>query len=139
MNRARPHAPLAATLTLFATVALSATTVSAGEVYQWKDASGVTHYSQTPPTQGKFAARSIYHREQAAEGQTVAAAPTESKQCLTARGNIELLESGAKLQLDSDGDGKADKDLDDSARADQLRMAQTVARVNCSPSTAKSP
>ena len=55
------------------------------------------------------------------------------------RGNIELLQSGAKLQLDSDGDGKADKDLDDSARAEQLRIAQTVARVNCSPSTAKAP
>ena len=112
----------------------------AGEVYQWKDANGVTHYSQTPPPQGKFAARSIYHREQAAEGQPVAdAAPTESKQCLTARGNIELLQSGAKLQLDSDGDGKPDKDLDDSARSEQLRIAQTVARVNCSPSTAKAP
>lgn len=138
MNRARLIAPLTA---LVATLALSAApTAFAGEVYQWKDANGVTHYSQTPPPQGKFAARSIYHREQAAEGQpTAQAAPTESKQCLTARGNIELLQSGAKLQLDSDGDGKADKDLDDSARAEQLRIAQTVARVNCSPTTAKAP
>lgn len=138
MTRLRRIAPLAA---LVATLALGAApTVFAGEVYQWKDANGVTHYSQTPPPQGKFAARSIYHREQAADGQPVAApASTESKQCTTARGNIELLQSGAKLQLDSDGDGKADKDLDDSARAEQLRIAQTVARVNCSPSTAKAP
>ncbi len=138
MNRALLIAPLSV---LVATLALSAApTVFAGEVYQWKDANGVTHYSQTPPQQGKFAARSIYHREQAAEGQPATeAASTESKQCLTARGNIELLQSGAKLQLDSDGDGKADKDLDDSARAEQLRIAQTVARVNCSPSTAKAP
>lgn len=138
MTRAHLIAPLTA---LVATLALSAApTVFAGEVYQWKDANGVTHYSQTPPPQGKFAARSIYHREQATDGQPATeAAPTESKQCLTARGNIELLQSGAKLQLDSDGDGKADKDLDDSARAEQLRIAQTVARVNCSPSTAKAP
>lgn len=138
MTRAHLIAPLTA---LVAALALSAApTVFAGEVYQWKDANGVTHYSQTPPTQGKFAARSIYHREQAAEGQPATeAAPTESKQCITARGNIELLQSGAKLQLDSDGDGKADKDLDDSARAEQLRIAQTVARVNCSSSTAKAP
>ena len=119
---------------------LVSATATAGPLYKWKDANGVTQYSQTPPPQGKFAARSIYHREQAAEGQPVAdAAPTESKQCLTARGNIELLQSGAKLQLDSDGDGKPDKDLDDSARSEQLRIAQTVARVNCSPSTAKAP
>ncbi len=138
MTRVRRIAPLAA---LLATLTLTgAATVSASEVYQWKDANGVTHYSQTPPPQGKFAARSIYHREQAAEGQPATeAAPTESKQCLTARGNIELLQSGAKLQLDSDGDGKADTDLDDSARSEQLRIAQTVARVNCSPSTAKAP
>ena len=128
---------------LLATAVLALGTAPAAfadELYQWKDANGVTHYSQTPPPQGKFAARSIYHREQAAEGQPVEAAPTESRQCITARGNIELLQSGTKLQLDSDGDGKADKDLDDSARAEQLRIAQTVARVNCSPtSTAKAP
>lgn len=138
MNRALLIAPLTV---LAAALALGAAPAAfAGEVYQWKDANGVTHYSQTPPSQGKFAARSIYHREQAAEGQPVEAAPTESRQCITARGNIELLQSGTKLQLDSDGDGKADKDLDDSARAEQLRIAQTVARVNCSPtSTAKAP
>ena len=138
MNRALLIAPLTV---LAAALALGAAPAAfAGEVYQWKDANGVTHYSQTPPPQGKFAARSIYHREQAAEGQPVEAAPTESRQCITARGNIELLQSGTKLQLDSDGDGKADKDLDDSARAEQLRIAQTVARVNCSPtSTAKAP
>ena len=49
MTRARLIAPLTA---LVATLALSAApTVFAGEVYQWKDANGVTHYSQTPPAQ----------------------------------------------------------------------------------------
>jgi Domain of unknown function (DUF4124) len=137
MNRALRIAPLtilAAVLTLCAAPA-----AFAGEVYQWKDANGVTHYSQTPPPQGKYAARSIYHREPVADNQAAPAAPAESQQCLTARGNIELLQSGAKLRLDSDGDGKADKDLDDSERAEQLRIAQTVARVNCSRSTAKAP
>lgn len=137
MNRALLIAPFTA---LVALLAIGAAPVAlAGEVYQWKDANGVTHYSQTPPPQGKYAARSIYHREQAAEGEPAEAAPTESRQCTIARGNIELLQSGAKLQLDSNNDGKADKDLDDSARAEQLRIAQTVARVNCSPTTAKAP
>ncbi len=115
------------------------TTVSAGEVYQWKDAKGVTHYSQTPPAQGKFQARSIYQRQPAVDGQTVAATPTESPQCTTARNNIDLIQSGAKLKMDSDGDGKPDRDLSDTDREKQLQIAQTVARVNCNASTAKAP
>jgi Domain of unknown function (DUF4124) len=112
----------------------------AGEVYQWKDANGVSHYSQTPPAQGKFQARSIYHRERATDEQaTATGTPAESPQCTTARKNIDLLMSGAKLQMDSDGDGKADRDLSDSDREKQLQIAQTVSRVNCSPSTAKAP
>lgn len=113
---------------------------ASGEVYQWKDANGVTHYSQTPPPQGKFQARSIYHRERVTDSLTTASADTsESPQCSTARKNIELLQSGAKLKMDSDGDGKADRDLSDSDRDKQLQIAQTVSRVNCSPSTAKAP
>ncbi|MEQ1513693.1 MAG: DUF4124 domain-containing protein [Lysobacteraceae bacterium] len=112
----------------------------AGEVYQWKDANGVNHYSQTPPQQGKFQARSIYHRERATDSQATATdASGESPQCTTARKNIDLLMSGAKLQMDSDGDGKPDRDLSDSDREKQLQIAQTVSRVNCSPSTAKAP
>ncbi len=134
MNRPLRIALIASALALGAAPA-----VFAGEVYQWKDANGVTHYSQTPPPQGKFQARSIYQRQPAAPGQTVAAAPTESPQCTTARKNIELLMSGAKLQMDSDGDGKPDRDLTDSDRDKQLQIAQTVSRVNCAPGTAKAP
>ena len=106
-------------------------------VYQWKDANGVTHYSQTPPPQGKFQSRSIYHREPAADGQPAAAGESvESPQCVTARKNIDLLMSGAKLQMDSDGDGKPDRDLSDTDREKQLQIAQTVSRVNCTPGTA---
>lgn len=112
----------------------------AGEVYQWKDANGVTHYSQTPPKQGKYETRSIYHRQQAATDDAAAAAPAaESSQCVTARKNIELLQSGAPLRMDSDGDGKPDRDLNDSERAGQLQIAQTVVRINCGPTTAKAP
>jgi hypothetical protein len=128
---------------LLATAALAlgaAPVASADEVYQWKDANGVTHYSQTPPNQGKYQTRSIYPREPVAEtGDTPAAAPTESTQCTTARKNIELLQSGSRLQMDSDGDGKADRDLSDNEREKQLQIAQTVARVNCSSAAAKAP
>lgn len=124
----------------FAVLALAlAPAAYANEVYQWKDANGVTHYSQTPPAQGKFQARSIYQRQTEAQGQTAAAAPAESPQCATARKNIDLLQSGAKLQMDSDGDGKPDRDLSDTDRDKQLQIAQTVARVNCAPTAAPAP
>jgi len=113
-------------------VSLTAATVAmAGEVYQWKDANGITHYSQTPPKDGKYQTRSIYHRTPSTDGQPAQTAQGDSPQCTTARKNIELLQSGARLQVDSNGDGKADRDLSDNERAEQLRMAQTVARVNC--------
>ena len=138
MHRAlRPH--LIRSLIVSALALGAAPVAFAGEVYQWKDANGVTHYSQTPPAQGKFVARSIYQRQPAVAGQPAAAASKESPQRITARNNIALLQSGAKLQMDTDGDGKPDRDLSDSDRDKQLQIAQTISRVNCSPSTARTP
>jgi hypothetical protein len=134
MHRALRSALTASVLTL-----CLAPAAFAGEVYQWKDANGVTHYSQTPPSQGKYETRSIYHRAPVADGQTAQASPSESPQCTTARRNIDLLQSGKRLQVDSDGDGKADRDLSDSDRDKQLQIAQTVARVNCGTATARTP
>jgi hypothetical protein len=133
MHRALRFLPLAAALA----VALPA---AAGEVYTWKDANGVTHYSQTPPRQGKYETRSMRHREPTPDGQPAAqVAATETPQCTTARRNIELLQSGSRLQMDSDGDGKPDRDLNDGEREKQLQIAQTVARVNCTAAPAKAP
>jgi len=115
---------------LLAASALAAPAVFAGEVYQWKDANGVTHYSESPPSQGKYQQRTISHRENSASP----AQPTSnavSPQCATAQRNIELLQSGSRLQVDSNGDGQPDGDLDDADRQKQLEIAQTVARVNC--------
>jgi hypothetical protein len=124
MIRALRTALLAASL-------LAAPAVFAGDVYQWKDANGVTHYSQTPPAQGKYQMRTISHRDGSGPAQAAPAAPQQSPQCATALRNIELLQSGKQLQLDSNGDGQADHDLDDDGRQKQLDIAQTVARVNC--------
>lgn len=103
---------------------------AAGEVYQWKDASGVTHYSQTPPQGVSYKSRTIYHRPpNDANGATTTVA--ESPSCTNARKNIELLQSGMKLQMDSDGDGTPDRDLADAERQEQLEMAQLVVRTSC--------
>ncbi len=130
------HRALRSALTASVLALAIAPAAFAGEVYQWKDANGVTHYSQTPPNQGKYETRSIYHRQPVGDDPTAQAPQAESPQCITARRNIDLLQSGAKLQVDSDGDGKADRDLSDSDREKQLQVAQTVARVNCATATA---
>lgn len=105
--------------------------LAAGEVYQWKDTNGVTHYSQTPPASGTtFKSRTIYHRPPS-DAAAAAAPIAETPQCANARKNIELLESGMKLQMDSDGDGTPDRDLADEERQSQLEMAQLVLRTSC--------
>ena len=116
---------------LLAASVLAAPAAFAGDVYQWKDANGVTHYSQTPPTQGKYQMRTISQREGTAPAQAAPASQQQSPQCATALRNIELLQSGSRLQMDSNGDGQADHDLSDDDRQKQLDIAQTVARVNC--------
>ena len=114
---------------------------SAGEVYQWKDANGVTHYSQTPPPQGKFEHRYINSRAPASSGETQAASdgPQESQQCATARKNMELIGSGVALQIDSNGDGKPDRQISDAERQQQMQMNQTVLRVQCGNSASPRP
>ena len=109
---------------------------SAGDVYQWKDAHGVTQYSSTPPASGAFKVRTIHDNGQAgAQVDTAAEAgkPLESGNCTTARNNVVLLQSKSPLQVDSDGDGKPDKALADDDRANQLQLALASVKVNCAP------
>ena len=55
-------------------LAVAAPPLTAGEVYSWKDARGVTHYSQTPPPAGtRFEVRGI--RNDAPATPAPAAAP----------------------------------------------------------------
>ena len=90
------------------TVALLACGVaSAGDVYQWKDAKGVTHYSDAPPPKGQYQARDIHHRDGAATATTAADKPTTaaSANCTLARTNLERLQAGGDIGQDADGDG----------------------------------
>lgn len=105
-----------------------AAAAQAGDVYKWKDASGVTHYSQTPPPKGSAEYRMYLYakREQAKAGESPA-----DTQCATARSNVSLLESGRPLRRDTNGDGKPDADLNEKDRAQQLELARMVLRANC--------
>ncbi len=120
-------------LSLLLTVGAAA---SADELYQWKDANGVTHYSQTPPPSGSYSSRTESSRDAAlppadATAETTPESPAESPQCTAARSNIALLESQTPVQQDLDGDGEPDKTLDDTERANQLELARALLKANC--------
>ena len=118
----------------------------ASEVYEWRDASGTVHYSQTPPPKGAYQARRITTSGSAAPAAgaaaatpaaTTAAAPASdrgaSAECVRARGNVAALQSKAPVQQDTDGDGKPDTVLDDAQRASQLNLAQAAVQAYCTP------
>ncbi|WP_058833731.1 DUF4124 domain-containing protein [Luteimonas abyssi] len=113
----------------------------AQEIYQWKDANGVTHFSETPPASGAYSQRRITQHSVTppaaapAVSTTATAAPARPQenpratQCQTARANIDALTSDAQVQQD-DGSGTP-RVLSDSERAAQLDFAQAAARAYC--------
>lgn len=135
------------TLLLLAT-AIAASTVllpaRAGDVYQWKDANGVVHYSQSPPASGAYVHRVIRDSGSDIAAATPAATPqpanppaataagnAQDAQCARARQNTTTLQGSAPVTMDSDGDGKPDKTLTDAERVDQLALAQATVKANC--------
>lgn len=105
---------------------------NASEIYQWTDARGVTHYSESPPPAGTaFQTRRI--TDSGASTQAVDPAPTQAEeaadpQCATARSNIEVLQGEGPVHQE-DGDGTRELDADE--RANQLELAQAAVRAYC--------
>ena len=121
MNRALPRSAwLAAGLLLLAPAAFAA------QVYQWKDAQGVTHYTDQPP-----ANQTHTTRQTAAPKPTPAAAPAVNANCTNARGNLETLQGKADVGVDEDGDGKPDRMLSDAERAARVKLAETQIDTYC--------
>ena len=112
--------------------ACACATVVAGDIYQWKDAKGVTHYGSVPPATGAYKVRTLNGTDPAPP---VAAKSAENPACAIARKNVELLQGKAAIQVDSDGDGKPDKTLTDADRTNQMALAQSTLKVNCAQAT----
>jgi hypothetical protein len=107
----------------------------AGEVYQWKDANGVTHYSQTPPPQGQYRQRQITHAGTTAPQASSQPDPSHEKpQCATARANLEVLESGQPVQ-ELGEDGKPGRVLNEAEHNRQLELANAAVRAYCQPAS----
>ncbi len=111
---------------------LAATPAVAGEVYKWKDAKGVTHYSDAPPASGRFENREIRHRPgMPAAAQARSEAPAANARCTEARTMLSQLQSGQPVGIDADGDGKADSVLNDTEKAAQGRVAEAAIAAHC--------
>ena len=110
---------------------LASATASAGTVYKWKDANGVTQYSEKPPTGQKYEARQVENLDPVPRA--TAAAPAENKACTDARGNLTLLNGPGKVMQDADGDGTADTALTDEQRSAQKTLAEAAIQAYCTP------
>lgn len=104
-------------------------TAGATEVYKWKDAKGVTHYSDAPPPSAKVTRSTV--KASTPKAVAVATAPAEDPQCVTARNNLGLLKGKGPVGMDSNKDGKPDAAMDDAERARQASLAQAGVDVYC--------
>ena len=111
---------------------------SAGDVYQWKDAKGVTHYSDAPPPKGQYQARDVRHRDDEAPAASANPAPVTHKNCAVAKTNLDRLKTGGDIGLDANGDGKPDAPLSDFQRKKLTELAEANIRTYCKQAPATS-
>lgn len=106
----------------------------AQEVYKWKDAKGVTHYSERPPAKGAYSSQATI-RDPASPAPAAASngdAPADSR-CTSARNALSSLLGKNPPQADTDNDGKPDRALTDAERSSQVELNRsTLKAYNCS-------
>lgn len=112
---------------------LASATANAATVYKWKDANGVTQYSEKPPAGQKFETRQVQGRDPVARTEAPAAAPTEPAACTTARSNLTVLAGQGAVMQDTNGDGKADTALTPEQREAQKGLAEAAIKAYCTP------
>ena len=111
---------------------LASANAVAGPVYKWKDAKGVTQYSETPPAGAKYETREQARGTQPAAPAAAEPAPVP-EQCSTARANVTLLAGTGPVMQDTDGDGKADTALTPEQRSAQKGLAEAAIKAYCPP------
>jgi Tfp pilus assembly protein PilV len=140
------------TIFFLALMATSTAFAASGQVYKWTDAQGVVHYSDAPPpttqsnvqtvrvtggdrphdvaasTSGEQNATQPPGQNQVAQNSPPAAAD-HSKDCATARSNLELLQSKFQVTV-TDSSGKA-VPLDDKTRQVQIADMNAQIAVYC--------
>jgi len=133
-------------------------TAHAQTVYTWKDAKGVTHYSDAPPKQEKVVVRTVPVTAAPAAAPAAAAIPSAAAgaapatasaaaaaaaartaneaagqaRCSQARANLTALQGTAPVGPDADRDGKPDSTLSADDRAKQVASMQATIQRDCS-------
>ncbi|WP_411832947.1 DUF4124 domain-containing protein [Pseudoxanthomonas mexicana] len=103
----------------------------AGTVYQWKDANGVTHYSDKPPAGEKYQDRRIDNRGGTTQAAVPAGKSVENPQCTTARRNLELLQGDAPVHQTGEDGKSTGQPLDATQRANQRTLAEAAVKAYC--------
>ena len=114
---------------------LASTTAQASGIYQWKDAKGVTHYTDTPPS-GAHKVREISRANTPAAAKPAPAATAKSpnaSHCENARANLARLQGKEAIGMDGDGDGKPDRAMTDQERANQTELNSAAVKAYCAP------
>ena len=125
------HATRTVATALALLLAAAPTLAQQQRVYQWKDANGVTHYADMPPSQSHKTRDLDNNSGNAAEIATVKA--VESQPCMDARANLLRLQGGQALGIDTDGDGKSDRELSPQERSSQTELNQAAIKAYCPP------
>lgn len=103
---------------------------AAGEVYQWKDARGVTHYADSPPPNQAHKSRLITAHGSATT--TAAAKPAVvNSNCSNARSNLAILQGKGDVGMDDDHDGKPERTLTAPERANRVALAEAGIKTFC--------
>lgn len=100
-------------------------------VYQWKDANGVTQYSERPPAGRQAEMRRIGHRGAVSNEVQAAASSAAPANCVAARKNLELLSGSGPIGRDSDGDGVPDVALTAAERQAERTMSEASVKAYC--------
>jgi hypothetical protein len=123
---------------LLVSALLASPLASAQSLYQWKDAQGVSHYSDVPPPKSSLKGKQINAADTMARGgapATAQAAPVENAQCSSARLNQKILSNAAPVRQ-MGADGKPGAVLSDSERTSQRDLAEAAVKAYCTPATA---
>lgn len=119
---------------IFGFATLLALPAFAGQVYQWKDANGVTHFSDAPPPdQQRFQNRKL--KDEPGQSEQVATKPAEDPNCNTSRKNLENLRSDKPVGLDANGDGELDQEMSAEDRANQVALTEQTLKTYCTGTT----
>lgn len=137
-------------------VALVVSPLQAQTVYQWKDAKGVTHYSDSPPPKGGSVreirtpkvvpatpatpATNVAVSKAAKPEAAPAAAPpppvappvvADKAKCELAQHNLASLQSDAPVGIDTDSDGNPDSEIGAEDRTKYVGLAREAIQANC--------